>query len=110
MAGQAKIGDLVLRYHTKPRGQIGLVGRIIDEPFSDSTWKSVAKVRVVMRLKKPLPLEMLMSDYVLSGASFLRPGALQGRPNVTEYWPRISRLIANLNKSQAKLLQRYLPQ
>ncbi len=110
VAGQAKIGDLVLRYHTKPRGQIGLVGRIIGEPFSDSTWKSVARVRVVMRLKKPLPLEMLASDYVLSGASFLRPGALQGRPNVTEYWPCISRLIANLNKSQARLLQRYLPQ
>lgn len=68
-----------------------------------------AQVRLVCRLKSPLFLEDFQRDRILSTAGFVR-GRMQGRPNVTEYWPNLYNLAVGKNPSVKRKLAKYAPE
>lgn len=68
-----------------------------------------APVRLVCRLKAPLFLEDFQRDRILSTAGFVR-GRMQGRPNVTEYWPNLYNLAVGKNPSVKRKLAKYAPE
>jgi hypothetical protein len=67
-----------------------------------------AKIRRVCRLKSPIFLEDMRQDRILSTANFVR-AKMQGRNNVSEYWPHLYDKILRRNAAVAAKLKRYSP-
>ena len=104
----AKVGDLILFYRTSPDMKIVDIFRVNSPVRRDKTWKYMADIKRVTRLKSPVHLEHLRQRRTLRDASFMRAN-MQGRPNVTAHWPSLLDLIIDLNRSLRTRLTKYQP-
>jgi hypothetical protein len=115
VASEASKGDLVLFYDAGlpdkcVRSIFVVTGKVKHER---SDWRRgmdySAPVRLVCRLKAPLFLENFQRHRILGEAGFVR-ARMQGRPNVTGYWPDLYRLSVHGNPSVKRKLAKYAPE
>ena len=109
----AKKGDLVLYYRTRPDSLIRDIFKVVgDVIVTSGDWRGKpdyeAPIRRVTTLASPIHFEDFSRHPVLRHAPFVR-GRMQGRPNVTEYWPYIYDMIARRNREVKRALQPYEP-
>jgi hypothetical protein len=111
---QAHKGDLVLFYFTHPDRSFKHIYRLTERAAKIAAgWKPgkdyMAGIQRICALNAPIFLEDLQRHRVLRTAGFVR-GQMQGRPNVTEYWPYLHELIARRNPSLKPRLAVYAPE
>jgi hypothetical protein len=114
----AKKGDLVLFYRTQPDSFIRDIFRVDDKVFiTEGKWRSNPKankdyeapIRRITTLASPVHYNDFVQHSVLRYAPFTR-AHMQGRPNVTEYWPYIYDLIVRRNREVRNALKHYEPE
>jgi len=117
VASLAKKGDLVLFYRTKPDSFINDIFKVDGKVFTTKgEWRSNPKtdkdyeapIRRVTTLDSPVHYEDFLRHPVLRHAPFTR-ARMQGRPNVTEYWPYIYDMIERRNRNAKRALRLYEP-
>jgi hypothetical protein len=117
VASLAKKGDLVLFYRTRPDSLISDIFKVAgDVSAGKADWSENRKrrkdygapIRRVATLASPIHFEDLVQHPVLRHAPFVR-AHMQGRPNVTEYWPYIYDMIVRRNRDSREPLQPYKP-
>lgn len=117
VATLAKKGDLVLFYRTQPAASIRDVFRVTGDVFvTAGAWRKnpkirrdyAAPIRRVARLRSPIHYQDFKRHPVLKSAPFVR-GRMQGRPNVTEYWPYIYDMVVRRNRTLQLALRTYEP-
>jgi hypothetical protein len=115
-------GDLLLYYSTSPECCLQDIFRMIGPvKFQRSTsrksiqrgkwkgkWDYFAGIRRVCRLNSPIFLTDLQQDRILRTANFVR-ARMQGRHNVSEYWPYLYDKIIRRNGTVRSKLKRYSP-
>lgn len=111
---RATEGDLVLFYRTRPDMCIADIFELTDSVrLCEARWKAgkdyMGPIRRICRLKAPLYMEEMRNDRILKTANFIR-GQMQGRPNVSEYWPVLLDMIVRRNPSIKKALAKYSPE
>lgn len=110
---QARRGDLVLYYFTRPESAITFIYELTeDADYRPARWKpgkdSMARIARVCRLTPPITLEELRRDRTLRKSSFARHQ--QGRHNMTEYWPYLYQMILRRNHKLKKSLEQFDPE
>lgn len=114
-------GDLVLFYGTQPDSSIKDVFHIATDVYeAKQDWRRnvtgagtgkkdyFAELRRVCRLKSPIFFEDMQNDRILKTAAFVR-GRMQGRPNVSEFWPYLYDKIISRNVGMESVLKQYSP-
>ncbi len=113
----AKKGDLVLFYRTLPESLIRdifvVVGKVMVtkgkwrlNPKTDKDYQ--APIRRVATLASPIHFDDFLRHPVLKHAPFTR-ARMQGRPNITEYWPYVYDIIIRRNRDVSRSLRPYEP-
>lgn len=111
---RASKGDLIFYYHTHSPDKCVKEAFLLTSAVKHQKayWKPgmdyMGSIRLVCRLKAPLFFEDFQRDHFLGTAGFVR-GQMQGRPNVTEYWPYLYDRILRRNPSIRRPLERYAP-
>jgi hypothetical protein len=117
VASLAKKGDLVLFYRTAPDSYVSDLFKVDGKvSITRATWRTKGKserdysapIRRVATLLSPIHYEDFQRHSVLKHAPFMR-ARLQGRPNVTEYWPYIYDMIIRRNHNAKRALSPYEP-
>jgi len=117
VASLAKVGDLVLFYRTQPHGLIRDLFRVEGKvSVGSGEWKEERKrakdyeapIQRVATLNSPIHYQDFLRHPVLRHSPFMR-ARMQGRPNVTEYWPYIYDLIVRRNRDMRRVLRPYEP-
>ncbi|HNR14609.1 MAG TPA: hypothetical protein PKM59_14980 [Thermodesulfobacteriota bacterium] len=114
---QAQNDDLLLIYFRKPLSQIRYIyrieeirrddnGRIVDHSGKEDWWATTTRV---CELKTPLSLDVMKRHKELANAWFIR-GSLQGRWDITVFWPEIYQLMIERNRHAGKVLSKYAPE
>jgi len=121
MPSKAHKGDLILFYLTSPDQCITDIFKVVGDVkvIANPAWKRrwglketrdyMAPARRVCKLKAPLFLSDMKEHPVLKTAGFMR-GRMQGRPNVTEFWPILYKMIVSRNPSVRSKLAKYAPE
>jgi hypothetical protein len=121
IASGAHTGDLILFYLTKPDQCIADIFEVAGnvKRRTNPSWKRrwgmndtadyMAPVRRVCTLKAPIFLSDMKAHPILRTAGFMR-GRMQGRPNVTEFWPILYKMIVSRNPSVRSKLAKYAPE
>lgn len=121
VASQAKKGDLVFFYESSPDKCFRAIFGLAEDAnyCQKAAWKRGkafrtkgdyrALVKRICLLKAPVFLKDLIRHPILKTAYFIR-GRLQGRPNITEYWPYIYDLMIARNRNAKKALAKYQPE
>ncbi|HUG41288.1 MAG TPA: EVE domain-containing protein [Longimicrobiales bacterium] len=86
--------DRVLIYHTSPDKALVGVARVIGGPYPDPSAadRVVVNVEPVTALLRPLPLDEIRADGVLSGMAFVRMPRVAVHPLEDEEWDRVLEL------------------
>jgi hypothetical protein len=109
---QAGLDDLLLIYRPLPDGYMGDIVRVastVEKVYAphkgDDDW--MADYQRVAQLRNPLDLDDLAKALRKRRKQIGR--ALHGRPDVSEYWPALRRLIVTKNPHVRGRLARYGP-
>jgi predicted RNA-binding protein with PUA-like domain len=93
---QAKPGDRVFFYHTGKEkavvGEMRVVGEAAADSNSDDPNSVVVKVKLIRRLKKPVPLSAIKADKLLAKWDLVRLPRLSVVPVSVEQWQRVEEL------------------
>ncbi len=93
---QAKPGDHVFFYHTGKEkavvGEMQVVSEPAVDPNSDDPNSVVLKVKLIRRLKKPVPLSAIKADKLLAKWDLVRLSRLSVVPVSDEQWRRVEEL------------------
>jgi predicted RNA-binding protein with PUA-like domain len=91
-----KPGDRVFFYHTGKEkaivGEMAVAGEPAVDPNSDDAKSVVVKVKMVRRLKKPVPLAAIKADKLLAKCDLVRLPRLSVTPVSDEQWRRIEEM------------------
>lgn len=113
VASIAHRNDLVLFYRTGKDGFIQDIFKLTGPvEFVTARWKSgkdyMAPIKRICKLPSPIFLEDLRRDKIISTSGFVRSG-MQGRPNISEYWPYMYEKIIKRNPLVKNRLKPYAP-
>lgn len=91
---EAAAEDRVLVYHTSPDKALVGIARVIGEPYPDPSAEDrvVVDVEPVTALRRPLPLDEIKGDEVLSGMGFVRMPRVAVHAVEEDQWDRVLEL------------------
>lgn len=91
---EAADGDRVVLYHTSPDKAIVGIARVTSAPYPDPKAEDrvVVDVEPVTALQRPLPLDEIKGDPVLSGMGFVRMPRVAVHALDADEWDRILEL------------------